>query len=138
MAKMGRPSKFSQELFDEICEWVSGGNTLASFCRDHKLGRTTVHDWIVSDEKLAEQFGRARDKGFDAIAEDTLEIIDTPPPVTATGGTDGGHVTWQKARVEQRMKLLAKWDPRRYGDKIDVNHSGNVIIEATVFGTGNE
>lgn len=117
----GRPSKFTPELFDEICERISKGETLASICRDKDLGASTVYDWMAADEDLAGRFARARVKGFDAIAEGTLEIIDEPPPTTAMGGTDSGHVAWAKARVETRLKLLAKWDPKRYGDKLEID-----------------
>jgi hypothetical protein len=29
-------------------------------------------------------------------------------------------VQWAKNRVELRLKLLAKWNPKRYGDKVQV------------------
>jgi hypothetical protein len=63
--------------------------------------------------------------GHDAIAEDTLANIDGEPEnVTGENGTgarrDSAHVAWIKNRVEQRMKLLAKWNPKKYGDKVQV------------------
>ena len=32
-------------------------------------------------------------------------------------------MSWLKNRVEQRLKLLAKWDPKRYGDRMNVEHN---------------
>lgn len=37
---------------------------------------------------------------------------------------DPASVAWAKSRAEQRLKLLAKWDPKRYGDKITQEHTG--------------
>lgn len=34
---------------------------------------------------------------------------------------DPGHVQWQKNRVEQRLKLLAKWSPKKYGERIEID-----------------
>jgi hypothetical protein len=30
-------------------------------------------------------------------------------------------VSWQKNRVWARLQLLAKWDPKRYGDKLELS-----------------
>ena len=74
----------------------------------------TVSDWKAAHADFAAAFAHAREDGFDQIAADTLEIIDTKPERTDTAEgdkVDPGHVAWMKNRVEQRMKLLAKWDP---------------------------
>ena len=44
-----------------------------------------------------------------------------------TEGGDRANTEWisrSKLRVETRLKLLAKWDPKRYGDKITQEHVG--------------
>ena len=33
-----------------------------------------------------------------------------------------------RLRVDTRLKLLAKWCPKRYGDKLDVEDSGNLTV----------
>jgi len=30
---------------------------------------------------------------------------------------DPGSIAWRKNQIETRLKLLAKWNPRKYGDK---------------------
>ena len=70
----------------------------------------------------------AREAGFDAIAEECLEIADETAFDTVIN--DNGYrantewISRSKLRVETRLKLLAKWDPKRYGEKVDVNHGG--------------
>ena len=95
----------------------------------------TVYDWLNASEDFATRFARAREIGTDAIAEDTLKIIDTPPAkVYDKDGferIDSGHVTWQKNRVEHRLKLLAKWNPKRYGDKTIVSGDNENPITVT-------
>lgn len=109
------------KIADAIIEAVSNGIPLVHACRDNKLGVHTWYDWCEANEALAARIARARRAGHDVIATDTLRIADEHPPVTATGATDAGFVSWQKNRVWARMQLLAKWDPKRYGDKLELS-----------------
>ena len=87
----------------------------------------TVYDWLEKDEDFATRFARARDAGADAIAEQALEIIDQVPDMAVTEGgkrVDPGFVAWQRNRAEYRLKLLSKWNPKKYGDKLDVTSGG--------------
>ena len=84
------------------------------------------------DKEFAQRFAHARDIGHDAIADECLEIIDTDPEMAesiSTSGSssshrDSAHVGWLKNRAEMRLKLLAKWNPKKYGDKTINEHTG--------------
>lgn len=129
---MGRTLTYTQEVADKICARLSKGEPLAQICRGNNMPAVrTVSDWKASVPEFAAEFARAREDGFDAIAADSLEIIDTKPERCATADgdrVDAGHVAWLKNRAEQRLKLLAKWDPKRYGDKIHTEHSGEIGV----------
>jgi hypothetical protein len=136
--KMGRPPEaVPEDIAEELVEWISQGKTLREFCRlEGKPAWRTVYDWQVKDKEFSARIAHARELGHDAIAEETLEIIDTFPieAVSDTGSRlDAGHVSWLKNRVEQRMKLLAKWNPKKYGDKVGVEHSGTVALDAAIL-----
>jgi hypothetical protein len=100
-----------EDIAEELVEWISQGKTLREFCRlEGKPAWRTVYDWQVKDKEFSARIAHARELGHDAIAEETLEIIDTFPieAVSDSGSRlDAGHVSWLKNRVEQRMKLLA-------------------------------
>jgi hypothetical protein len=119
--KMGRPSKYTQELAAEICERLSNGEPLRRICRDdHMPSWVSIYAWAAADKELSERIAQAREQGADAIAEEALEIIDTPPEyvLTKTGeSVDSGYVTWQRNRADLRLRLLAKWHPKKYGDR---------------------
>ena len=125
------PSKRTKEVEKEILERLSQGEPLAEICRsDPKFPHpTTWNDWCAADEALGIAHGRARDAGYDAIAAETLAIADDARnDWMERHGKDGEtqsafnaeHVQRSKLRIETRLKLLAKWDPRRYGDKLAV------------------
>lgn len=113
-------------LVDAIVDGISHGITLRELCRTHGIGKTTVYSWINGDPELAGRIARARELGFDEIAEETLEIADDArndwvkrqrQDGSVDEVIDTEHVQRSKLRIETRLKLLAKWDPKRYGDK---------------------
>jgi hypothetical protein len=134
---MGRPSKYSPELVEDICAKLSKGIPLAQICREEGMpGVQTVRDWMNADEAISVAIARAREDGEDAIAAQVLEIIDTPPERVQTqhGSSviDGGDVANRKLRAEYRLKLLAKWNPKRWGDRVDVTSNGKGIPPCTI------
>ena len=83
------------------------------------------------DGDFLARFAHARDMGADAIAEECLEIIDAPPSLCGSEGNerlDPAAVQMQKNRVEARLKLLAKWNPKKYGDKVGVEAGGSISL----------
>jgi hypothetical protein len=129
---MGGQSTYTTKLADEIVARISDGEPLRQICRDeHMPGWRTVYDWIQAREDFAARIAHARILGFDAIAEDVLRIADTPLEGERIEESDTGKkvvredmLGHRKLQIETRLKLLAKWDPKRYGDKLDLNHAG--------------
>jgi hypothetical protein len=132
----GRPSKRTPSVVAKILAGLSAGTPLSVICSHTAMPATrTVADWMDQDPEFSAAIARARDAGFDQIALDALRIADTPlegieveETVQADGEGDEtpaerkirrkdmlGH---RKLQVETRLKLLAKWDPKRYGDRI--------------------
>lgn len=126
---MGR-SKYTAKLGDEIVNRISEGETLRAICRDKKIHWSSVYDWLDKDPDFSRRIARARELGFDAIAQDLLEIADTPKNGEIVEvSKDGKKVRREdmlghrKLQVDTRLKLLAKWCPARYGERstIDAN-----------------
>jgi hypothetical protein len=116
--QVGRPPKppalKHAKTMDEIIDWISEGKTLRDFCRQPGDGAA-----------FAERFARARDTGHDIIAQECLEIADRKAEdymVLADGREqlDREHVQRSKLRIETRLKLLAKWNPKKWGDKLEL------------------
>jgi hypothetical protein len=132
----GRPSKYRVELATEICERLSEGEPLRQICRDdHMPAWRTIYDWMKKDDSLGDAsvglsaaIACARDVGYDKMAEECLEIADDGSndwmeKLDKNGQPvgwllNGDHVQRSKLRIETRLKLLAKFNPKRYGDKV--------------------
>lgn len=128
--KVGQPVEYSEAIEAEILERLGNGEFLRVICRDpHMPAWTTVYGWMNRDQGFRERIAQARVAGFDAIAEDSLVMLDEKPArhSTAFGDKiDPAHVAWTKQRAEQRLKLLEKWAPTVYGQQVNVKHSGEV------------
>lgn len=131
--KNGRPSKYSKEIAQQICEQLSEGIPLRQICRENEgfPAWRTVYDWMGRDEELSASIARARDIGYDALAEQCLEIADniqigTRKTFSSGGDKDADVMTiteedmlqHRKLQIETRLKLLAKFHPTKYGDKV--------------------
>ena len=93
----------------------------------------TVYNWVVERPDFASRLARARELGYDSLAEEALEISNTPrlgqKKVYSSGvGEDEDSTTiteedmlgHRKLQIETRLKLLAVWDPKRYGNKLEL------------------
>lgn len=133
---MGRPTEYTEEKADYIAGKISEGITLADICREDSMPhRTTVYYWMEKNEAFSLRIARARVAGFDAIADECLAIADdtTHDTIKTEKGAipDTEWIQRSKLRVETRLKLLAKWDPKRYGDKLDVTSDNKPLGTTT-------
>ena len=124
----GRPAIRTPLIVDEIVDRLTAGEPLAKILRSERMPKpSTFYDWMAGDEDLSGRVARAREFGADAIAVDALDIADKDPEyATGEGGSriDQGDVANRKLRIETRLKLLRCWDPKRYGDKVQVDGPG--------------
>lgn len=127
-----KPTVYSENVMENICRRLSTGETLRSICTSQGMPSwVTVYRWVDSIDGVAFRIARARDLGFDAIAEQALQIADTPLEGIETEESDqgmkikkGDMLGHRKLQIETRLKLLAKWSPRKYGDKTGIELTG--------------
>lgn len=141
-----RQPKFSPDVVTLICERLSDGEPLAAICRDPAMpGLRTVYDWMEADPEVAARIARARDEGEEAIAAECMTIADTPVAGERRKVTEGGvEVTTEdmlghrKLQIWTRLQLLAKWNPKKWGDRQQIEHSGKIALESLVAGDGDK
>ena len=141
-APKGSGSKYTEEIADRICELVSNGVNLRKVCRMEGMPAwRTIYDWVVAHPDFATRLARARELGYEAIAEEALEISNTPVMGHKQVMSDKSTYTTvedmlghRRLQIETRLKLLAVWDPKKYGNKVQVGGDAEnpVKIEAEV------
>ena len=126
---MGRQSTYTQEKADSIGEQIANGVPLAEICRQPGMPNwRTVYGWMDANEEFAAAIARARYVGEGALFEQCLVIADTPLIGEEVEETDDGKVKTKrgdmlghrKLQIDTRLKLLAKWNPKKYGDKLQL------------------
>jgi hypothetical protein len=128
----GRPNTYTDAAAEEIVERLSNGEPLRQICRDeHMPPWRTVYGWIDADEQFSARIARAREIGEEAIFQDALRIADTPLMGEETEESENGlkikrsdMLGHRKLQIDTRLKLLAKWNPRKYGEKLEVGGAG--------------
>jgi len=122
MAKRGRPTKYTKELTDKICERIMNGESLRAIILDEDMPtRSTVHKWLAENDDFSDQYARAKDNQADTLADELIYIADNAEDV-------------QKARlqVDTRKWVASKLKPKKYGEKIDMTSGGEKIETNTI------
>jgi len=142
VAPVKRPP-MDAELFAIILGEISDGVPLRQICRRAGMpSKDAMYRYLDGDDLDAEspeapdirsrrlaRYARARKLGYDALAEESLEIADDGTNDWVEREKEDGrldvevdrdHIQRSKLRIETRLKLLAVWDPRRYGQMIKV------------------
>lgn len=97
---------------------------------------STVRGWVITDVSgFSAHYTRARDLGLDAMADECLAIADNTQEGTVTTAKEWGDevktgdmLEHRKLRVDARKWYLSKLAPKKYGDRIEVEHSGDIGI----------
>lgn len=135
--------EYSQEIADTICERLSDGESLRSICAEDEMpNKATVFRWLATNAVFSDQYARAREAQADALFDDTLEIADNARNdwMERRGEDDAGwvangeHIQRSKLRIDTRKWMAGKLRPKKYGEKIDVEHSGDMTLNITVGG----
>jgi hypothetical protein len=122
----GAQKVFTEALFGEICDRLATGESLRAICRDpHMPDEKAVRKWVTKEgAHLGPQYTLAREMGFDSLAEEVIEISDSPC-VGPDGYVDNGAVQRARLMADSRRWFLSKVMPKKYGDKVTQELVGN-------------
>ena len=129
--RVGAPSKFTQELADEICRRLSLGETMTSVCNDSSMpDYNTLWRWMKENEQFRDESTHARELGTHALADQCIAIADDPILDPAD----------KRIRIDTRIRLIGKWNQKKYGDKIELesNNNQNLTLSFNVPSRGND
>ena len=127
MPKRGRPSKHTPEIADEIVDRLAGGESLRDICDDDTRPElpapSTVVGWYLEDrEGFSERYTRA----MTVRAWQQFERLEDVS--SGAHRDEDTSVTVQRDRLHaDNLKwAMAKMLPTRFGDKVELEHSGRV------------
>ena len=131
----GRPTKYTEELANEICELISTTDKgLNAICKELGLCAKTVFNWINDNDDFLHKYARAREVQAEYLADQIIEIADDK--VNDYKSTENGEVVNSEAIARSRLRVDArKWKasklaPKKFGDKVDVTSDNKPINTA--------
>ena len=76
--------------------------------------------WASEDTPFATKYARARELGYQKMADDLVDIADEP-----------GDPNRNRLRVDTRKWLLSKALPKIYGDRLEVDAKAGLVVVET-------
>ncbi len=126
------------ELFEAILAQVAEGRSVSSVLEPEGMPhRSTFHDYVANTEGAADKYARACEERETRMFEQIEQIADDARndfmEVARKDGSkdvvfDREHVERSKLRIEARKWMLGKMRPKKYGDKLDVEHGGSLVV----------
>lgn len=117
---------YSQEKADAICARLVEGLSLRKASAAEGVAPSSVLEWVETKPAFAEQYARARARGYELLADEIIEISDdsSGDVIETEQGprVDAERVARSKLRVDSRKWMLAKMLPKVYGEKIEATH----------------
>lgn len=129
----GRPTEYTPELAEIICDRIAEGKTVRSICEQEDMpDKSTVFRWLYKHEDFATIYARAKVASGHVDEDEMAEIADDGrndymEKFDKDGNSlgyflNGEHVQRSKLRWEHRRWLLERKQAKRFGTKVDVNH----------------
>lgn len=116
--------KFSDELVDNICERLAtSSDGLVKVCKEFGIGKSIFYKWLAEKENVLDKYARAREAQADFLADEIIEIADTPQLGTKTVEkptgievTEGDMTDHRRLRIDARKWAASKLYPKKYGE----------------------
>lgn len=135
----GRPSDYDPEIASEVCLRISIGSLgLRAVCdSDPRFpDPATFYRWMLSHAELREIYTRAKNEQLQILADEIQQIADELQlgEIVTLKGNDrevkiADMLEHRKLRIESRKWLLAKLAPKKYGEKLQAEHSGEIAVQ---------
>lgn len=128
MSDIGRPTEFTQEMADRICNWLMEGKSLRSFCREPNTPDiSTVFRWISKNNDFYNQYARAREVQAEVHVDMMMDIAETDV-------NDNIQLRQNELRIDTIKWTSSKIKPKKYGNLVqteDVTQGSRKLVIIT-------
>jgi hypothetical protein len=123
---VGRPTDYSDEIVEEICERLACGESMRTICNDeHMPGRATIHRWLNSHKDFETKCARARELQADYMDDLILDVANACTPESSPA---------DRVKLSAYQWRASKLKPKKYGDyhrnEISGPDGGPVVVKA--------
>ncbi len=125
-----------EEILNNIFNMIESGKSLRFALSQIPLSSSTFFIWIEEDPEKSKHYAYVTDirteLKFESIEQDYSE---EPQRDAETGRIDSAWVQLQRLKIDAKKWELSKLNPKKYGDKIQQEHSGE--LKTTIISLGN-
>jgi hypothetical protein len=118
---------------------IMKGRSVRAICSDEGMpARSVIYEALAADAKFADHYARACSVRADEVFDEIFDIADNGTnDWMERHDEEGGNVGWREngealrrsvLRVDARKWALSKMQPKKYGDKMDIEHGGNLSV----------
>jgi hypothetical protein len=100
-----------------ICALLSDGLSLRKVAKELGCSEAAIRQWSREDTEFASQYARSRDDYSETRGDEIIDLADE-------AYTNPELVNALRLMIDARKWVLSKQLPKKYGDKLDVNHGG--------------
>lgn len=133
------------DIFDEICEKIINGKSLRSVLREMNpsISPSTFFIWLREDTSKSKQYEISTKERSELMFEEMFDIADDSSNdyIEKQEGSivlNSENIQRSRLRIDTRKWALAKMNPKKYGDKLDITSKDesinkDIIIEGVKF-----
>jgi len=120
----GRPTDYTEKIGNKLCALITMGKSLNSILEDEDKdsdfpSRVTVYAWFTKHPEFLNNYTRAKDQSGDADNDRIAEVAED----VLSGKIDPNAA---RVGIAALQWMAGKKKPKKYGDKIQTEHSGNL------------
>ena len=136
----GRPKAvYDKALCGRVCESIASGMSDSQAAEKEGFNESWLRKLRAKQPEFEANYIRARESRAERYAAEIIAIADENPTCEVPdpdGGmsirVDGAAVQRNRLRVDARKWIACKLLPKVYGEKLDLEHSGEVAIKRVI------
>jgi len=139
---MAYSTKEIDNIFNYVCDEIEKGRALRNVLKDNDMPSTsTFYQWLDNNKDKAKQYARATEVRADIIFDDILSIADENANDTYVNDNgievvNNDVIQRSRLRIDARKWVLSKLNPKKFGDKVQTEHSGEITTNVISLGSG--
>lgn len=128
-------SKLNNKLFEKICKKLETADCgILKLCKEFLVSTETFYETINNDEIASKRYASAKQRQIENYSDKIHEIEDEMLNAVQNCDPKCSNAVAQtyKLKIDNLKWLLSKLVPKKYGDRIDMNHSGSVDLSSAI------
>lgn len=125
---------YSEEVVSTIFARIAQGESVVSICSDPGMpAQSAFYKWMDSKPELVERYTCARKSQANTIFDKMLNVAEnTEIGITKKIKPEGEEITegdmlgHRKLKIDTYKWILSKLEPKKYGEKIDIDMTADV------------